>query len=121
MLRSVLLRSAAAPRERKNTAAFYLRKSHHHQHHYHHGSVSGLSSVSYPSSRSTSSASNNGVRDGNYNGDGCGSPDVAVQLDYYMSIQFAGIAWALMNGKYVLAWHPLTHTLLCTNHVCQVA
>jgi hypothetical protein len=27
-----------------------------------------------------------------YLGDGCGSPDVAVQLDYYMSLQFAGIA-----------------------------
>ena len=29
------------------------------------------------------------------------SPDVAVQLDYYMSLQFAGIACALVNGKEV--------------------
>jgi hypothetical protein len=27
------------------------------------------------------------------------SPDVAVQLDYYMSLQFAGVACALVNGK----------------------
>jgi len=26
------------------------------------------------------------------------SPDVAVQLDYYMSLQFAGVACALVNG-----------------------
>ncbi len=27
------------------------------------------------------------------------SPDVACQLDYYMSLQFAGVACALVNGK----------------------
>lgn len=26
------------------------------------------------------------------------SPDIAVQLDYYMSLQFAGVACALVNG-----------------------
>ena len=26
------------------------------------------------------------------------SPDVACQLDYYMSLQFAGVACALVNG-----------------------
>lgn len=31
---------------------------------------------------------------------GSGSPDVAVQLDYYMSLQFAGIASALVNDIY---------------------
>eukprot|EP00985_Skeletonema_marinoi_P028094 scaffold23994_cov208-Skeletonema_marinoi.AAC.6 len=30
---------------------------------------------------------------------GSSSPDVAVQLDYYMSLQFAGVACALVNGK----------------------
>ena len=30
---------------------------------------------------------------------GSASPDVAVQLDYYMSLQFAGVACALVNGK----------------------
>lgn len=29
-----------------------------------------------------------------------GSPDVAVQLDYYMSLQFAGVACALVNDVY---------------------
>jgi hypothetical protein len=29
------------------------------------------------------------------------SPDVAVQLDYYMSLQFAGVACALVNGTFV--------------------
>eukprot|EP00986_Skeletonema_menzelii_P012257 scaffold6677_cov155-Skeletonema_menzelii.AAC.26 len=28
---------------------------------------------------------------------GSSSPDVAVQLDYYMSLQFAGVACALVN------------------------
>lgn len=32
--------------------------------------------------------------------DGVGSPDVAVQLDYYMSLQFAGVASALVNDVY---------------------
>lgn len=27
-------------------------------------------------------------------------PDVALQLDYYMSLQFAGVACALVNGEY---------------------
>ena len=31
-------------------------------------------------------------------GGGEKSPDVAVQLDYYMSLQFAGVACALVNG-----------------------
>ena len=30
---------------------------------------------------------------------GSSSPDVAVQLDYYMSLQFAGVACALVNGE----------------------
>ena len=30
---------------------------------------------------------------------GSSSPDVAVQLDYYMSLQFVGVACALVNGK----------------------
>ena len=33
---------------------------------------------------------------------GSSSPDVAVQLDYYMSLQFAGVACALVNGKSTL-------------------
>ena len=33
---------------------------------------------------------------------GGSSPDVAVQLDYYMSLQFAGVACALVNGKSTL-------------------
>jgi hypothetical protein len=32
------------------------------------------------------------------------SPDVAVQLDYYMSLQFAGVACALVNGKNCLTF-----------------
>ena len=31
-------------------------------------------------------------------------PDVAVQLDYYMSLQFAGVAVALVNGACVWAF-----------------
>ena len=31
---------------------------------------------------------------------GGSSPDVAVQLDYYMSLQFAGVAVALVNGAF---------------------
>jgi hypothetical protein len=45
---------------------------------------------------------------------------VAVQLDYYMSLQFAGIACALMNGTCELTWHPPTHFLLRKNYLCQV-
>lgn len=33
-------------------------------------------------------------------GQGGGSPEVAVQLDYYMSLQFAGVACALVNDVY---------------------
>ena len=32
------------------------------------------------------------------------SPDVAVQLDYYMSLQFAGVACALVNGTLRVVW-----------------
>lgn len=40
---------------------------------------------------------------------GSSSPDVAVQLDYYMSLQFAGVACALVNGKGFL-----TLSIVCT-------
>lgn len=34
----------------------------------------------------------------NFSAAAASSPDVAVQLDYYMSLQFAGVACALVNG-----------------------
>ena len=40
------------------------------------------------------------------------SPDVAVQLDYYMSLQFAGVACALVNGTLRVVW-----IVWCTYHV----
>jgi hypothetical protein len=43
------------------------------------------------------------------------SPDLAVQLDYYMSLQFAGVACALVNGKNCLSFVYL----LKTRHVCK--
>jgi hypothetical protein len=46
---------------------------------------------------------------------GSSSPDVAVQLDYYMSLQFAGVACVLVNGKNYFSFvYVLTTRLVCT-------
>jgi len=39
------------------------------------------------------------------------SPDVAVQLDYYMSLQFAGVACALVNGTSRVCIHVVIKVL----------
>ena len=89
----------AAARERnsiissktKQLSALVLKKKtsfFQHHHHYHHGTNS------IPRAFSTTSG-------GAIGGGGTGtSPDVAIQLDYFMSLQFAGIATALVNNLY---------------------
>lgn len=80
MLRLGLL---AAKRERNYTIAKFQQK----YVSFSNGSSSIIRTLS--SSSSTSSTS---------------SPDVAVQLDYYMSLQFAGVATALVNGEKLLLY-----------------
>ena len=47
---------------------------------------------------------------------GSSSPDVAVQLDYYMSLQFAGVACALVNGKIL----SLASCIMMTCDMCAL-
>ena len=89
MLRLGLL---AAKRERNNTIAKFQQK----YVSFSNGSSSIVRTLS--SSSSTSSTSS--------------SPDVAVQLDYYMSLQFAGVATALVNGEKLLLYSFISRMMI---------